>query len=69
MKFERRGNRFFDCTTLLDVTDSLTNYFRIREAQQRGGRSKSEAKRRASRLNGTKHVGKKAAQSSEAKAS
>jgi hypothetical protein len=66
MTIEQRDNgRWYDCVTHIDVTDFLTNLFRLRAAHQRGGKSKSEAKRRAARLNGAKHVGKKAAQCSK----
>jgi hypothetical protein len=58
MTFERRGNRFFDCSTQQDVTDFLAEYFRIRACKVRGGKSKSPAKQKASRRNGAMNTGK-----------
>lgn len=51
MKFEKRGNRYFDLKTGEDVTLQLAREFRIREAKSRGGSAKTKAKKAASRKN------------------
>ena len=60
MKFERSPDdgRFYALGTHEDVTDFLTEFFRIRAAKQKGGRSKSAKKRKAAIANGRKHTGK-----------
>lgn len=58
LTIERRTDgRWYDCANCNDLTDYLTEFFRVRAAKARGGRAKTEAKRQAARANGAKHKG------------
>jgi hypothetical protein len=62
LTIERHDNgRWYDCANRPDLTDYLTEFFRVRAAKARGGRATTEAKRQAARANGAKHTGKQTA--------